>query len=907
MLQWILCPYFGLKLFTDKVHKRGPLFVSFFFGVIYFFVGLFFENKTSFNHGNKIEQMHHWQPDDIRFLYDCVGKHRANLEEEIKKCYLGSDKKSTVLFKSKSKKHIRRDSKLYLKQQQMSIRNKHDRHSSMILSKKQQSDALGIKIWDMFVQSRGGVSQCTSINEDQWNIALNDNGIEVNPDLSLDLYIALLDAKDKIDQMNSEAVMSSPEVRERTRFNLEMKINGLFDKKTNTETPHGDFASPTETPISPLETKESTPPKEPENENNNPRNEEMSLEEKKAKVAIEKARMKRAGHTPMTVEHFKAMMALIRDEFAKNKKLKLAKATAKEILKLENNKYLQLIVLCQKVFDAIVRGEKLDVQATYLTDKLTEEELNDSKFILKELSSRNADWRRRLDILTHVEEHLDEYEYCEGLISDDNVQAFVYGWTAQILDDRSHLSQTACRLFPSVVSSIIGRKESAACFFEEGLLDSVFLALFTVVRGKRAPELCKIGEVAAVQIIDILANVAEGVEEEDVHARTKSHSVVLEKALEKISRQQKEQKPLKRNTQGGNSVTEANFRYRSAPRSPRASASTGSTTSNGNRRSLLGRNRAPTIDRLAKIYETAPGSPSSSGPGTPNRAGSSSPPPKRDSAPRRKIDKSFLASKIRMSKDSYNMLLKILCDHSTYASEKHEPVRAICQVLLGYLLYGIEQKHSESEDGNSKVPSSIGESDLKEELHKDKTGEPDFGLKSVRISKIPVRAFLLDIEAFRQLVKQVISQGVNDRAESARGHAMKLLQKLEKTFNHQNLEKWFDNDTLYRYTKWAKRQEGPSSAKTAKVTKKPTHNPRANQMNIAEMKAQAMKKKKQEAQAPARKDSEPDATKEKSKVLETEKRQDGEDVAEGDNEKEQANEITNGDAEKGADVSTTTQ
>ncbi|ETO06241.1 hypothetical protein RFI_31155, partial [Reticulomyxa filosa] len=237
---------------------------------------------------------------------------------------------------------------------------------------------------------------------------------------------------------------------------------------------------------------------EEEEEEKEKENKEMSLEEKKAKVAIEKARMKRAAHTPMTVEHFKAMMALIRDEFARNKKLKLAKAKAKEILKLEGNKYLQNIVLCQKIFDAIISGEKLDVQSTYLTDKLTEEELNDSKFILKELSSRKADWRRRLDILTYVEEHLDEYEYCDELISDDNVRAFVYGWTAQILDDRSHLSQTACRLFPSVVSSIIARKESVNCFFEEeGLLDSMFLALFTVVRGKRAPELCKIGEIAA--------------------------------------------------------------------------------------------------------------------------------------------------------------------------------------------------------------------------------------------------------------------------------------------------------------------------------------------------------------------------------------------------------------------------
>ncbi|ETO10129.1 hypothetical protein RFI_27247, partial [Reticulomyxa filosa] len=109
------------------------------------------------------------------------------------------------LVKVKTKqKHIRKDSKLYLRQQQMSIRHRNDRSSSMILSKQQQSEALGIKIWNKFVQSRGGVTECTSINENQWNIALNDNGIEVNPDLSLDLYIALLDAKEKIDKWDSE-------------------------------------------------------------------------------------------------------------------------------------------------------------------------------------------------------------------------------------------------------------------------------------------------------------------------------------------------------------------------------------------------------------------------------------------------------------------------------------------------------------------------------------------------------------------------------------------------------------------------------------------------------------------------------------------------------------------------------
>ncbi|ETO12331.1 hypothetical protein RFI_25046, partial [Reticulomyxa filosa] len=195
-------------------------------------------------------KMHHWQPDDIRFLYDCLGNPRANLEEEIKQCYSGSDTKlkckcfSSMQYDKKKKvskngkgetkfflfaleakththtrirtkkkkakpqgKQIRRDSKLYLKQQQILIRDKHDHYSSKIWSQSHYSDVLGTQIWDQFVQSRGGVLSCTSVNEDQWNIALNDSGIEVSPDLSLDLYIALLDAKEKIEQQSKEKNM----------------------------------------------------------------------------------------------------------------------------------------------------------------------------------------------------------------------------------------------------------------------------------------------------------------------------------------------------------------------------------------------------------------------------------------------------------------------------------------------------------------------------------------------------------------------------------------------------------------------------------------------------------------------------------------------------------------------------
>jgi len=91
----------------------------------------------------------------------------------------------------------------------------------------------------------------------------------------------------------------------------------------------------------------------------------------------------------------------------------------------------------------------------------------------------------------------------------------IVGWTTQLYDERSRITQTAAELFPSLLTQLLSRMETPAIIFEEenGCLSTILEALFTLLKNKRAKTLAEIAHDVLIETINILSVVAMDLDE----------------------------------------------------------------------------------------------------------------------------------------------------------------------------------------------------------------------------------------------------------------------------------------------------------------------------------------------------------------------------------------------------------
>eukprot|EP00484_Ammonia_sp_Unknown_P020658 CAMPEP_0197053654 /NCGR_PEP_ID=MMETSP1384-20130603/27871_1 /TAXON_ID=29189 /ORGANISM="Ammonia sp." /LENGTH=787 /DNA_ID=CAMNT_0042486587 /DNA_START=27 /DNA_END=2390 /DNA_ORIENTATION=- len=177
-------------------------------------------------------------------------------------------------------------------------------------------------------------------------------------------------------------------------------------------------------------------------------------------------------------------------------KIPLVNEIARDTLK-ENDEQKIWIILKQ-VFVHIAQAEPFDV-ASYLSVKLTTNDLNNVDLLLEYISSRHTEWTTRLQILEWITANLETSETIQKLTSDENIGPFLLGWMCQCLDERSNLAKSALEMFPNVLSIAMTQNGEAFQF-----LDDIFSSLFLVLRNKRSKDLNDTADDCCIQCIDMI-------------------------------------------------------------------------------------------------------------------------------------------------------------------------------------------------------------------------------------------------------------------------------------------------------------------------------------------------------------------------------------------------------------------
>ncbi len=163
-------------------------------------------------------------------------------------------------------------------------------------------DTLGLK---------GDYGDIPSLNEPKWNIALNDNKLRVDPDISFSLYISLLDINDEVTKVEKRTVDMEDESAVLAMFAQQM--TALANEPSEGNLVKGKevyFITEEERNIDPQAG--------------------MTEEEKQqaniAASSLENRLRKRMKKTPLTPDHFRTILVEMRRVLRKNKKVRKAKA-----------------------------------------------------------------------------------------------------------------------------------------------------------------------------------------------------------------------------------------------------------------------------------------------------------------------------------------------------------------------------------------------------------------------------------------------------------------------------------------------------------------------------------------------------------------------------------------------------
>ena len=124
-----------------------------------------------------------------------------------------------------------------------------------------------------------------------------------------------------------------------------------------------------------------------------------------------------------------------------------------------------------------------------------------------------------MQCLEYLESNIQTNENLKSLFEEDNFLLLMVGWTTQLYDERSRITQTAAELFPSLLTQLLANMETPAMIFDEenGCLSTILEALFTLLKNKRAKTLADIAHDVLIETVNILATVAQDLDHMAYH------------------------------------------------------------------------------------------------------------------------------------------------------------------------------------------------------------------------------------------------------------------------------------------------------------------------------------------------------------------------------------------------------
>merc|ERR1712154_216407 len=120
------------------------------------------------------------------------GVNKPNLEADLSIIW-GIDENSKKRKKEKRKKlkekHLRKESFASLMTlRHSSLRLMEERSMQFVQKNDPKADKASLKIWNLMIANREDKDTCTELTHAQFNIAMMDNQISVDPDMSVDLF-----------------------------------------------------------------------------------------------------------------------------------------------------------------------------------------------------------------------------------------------------------------------------------------------------------------------------------------------------------------------------------------------------------------------------------------------------------------------------------------------------------------------------------------------------------------------------------------------------------------------------------------------------------------------------------------------------------------------------------------------
>lgn len=93
----------------------------------------------------------------------------------------------------------------------------------------------------------------------------------------------------------------------------------------------------------------------------------------------------------------------------------------------------KIMIVLKQVLYHIMSQTPFDVN-DYLTPKLKYKDLNDPKKIIKELGSRESDWRIRLQVMEWITANMEDetHQHLTDLSASENLGPFLLGWMTQV-------------------------------------------------------------------------------------------------------------------------------------------------------------------------------------------------------------------------------------------------------------------------------------------------------------------------------------------------------------------------------------------------------------------------------------------------------------------------------------------
>jgi len=157
------------------------------------------------------------------------------------------------------------------------------------------------------------------------------------------------------------------------------------------------------------------------------------------------------------------------------------------------------LVIFKQILYHIKNNKPFNI-SDFLTPKLKIKDLNDVNGVLTKLTSRDADWRIRLQILEWVSDKLEQENHAlQDLALDKNLGNFLLGYMTQCLDERSGLSIPALEMFPNVFSITMTLNGDAFQY-----LNDILTSLFLVLRNQRSKKLNTVADECIIQTIDVI-------------------------------------------------------------------------------------------------------------------------------------------------------------------------------------------------------------------------------------------------------------------------------------------------------------------------------------------------------------------------------------------------------------------